>query len=42
MPADLPLLFAKYGMGYALTFLGLVLGALAVLIPSMRRAVKKD
>jgi hypothetical protein len=38
----LPVLFAKsWAIGYALVFLGILLGLLAVTIPSMRKALRK-
>jgi hypothetical protein len=38
----LPILWAKsWLIGYALLFLGILLGMLAVLIPSMRKVLRK-
>ena len=40
--ALMPVLLAKSSaMGYSLVFLGILLGMLAVLIPSLRKAVRK-
>ena len=40
--ATLPVLLAKsWAIGYALVFLAILLGSLAVLIPAMRKSVRK-
>ena len=39
---DVPMLLAKsWALGYALVGLGILLGMLAVLIPSMRKSLRK-
>ncbi len=42
LSAALPPLLAKsWALGYSLVFLGILLGMLAVLIPSFRKSVRK-
>jgi hypothetical protein len=41
-PAGMPVLLAKsWAIGYALVFLAILLGLLAVCIPSMRKVLRK-